>query len=262
MNQQIWLIGGTQESAQLAIALLEAHLPCTVTVTTETARSLYPNHPLLHVWVGRLSDRQLPSFIQQQTICAILDASHPFAVEISQVAIATAEQLQLPYLRYERAVEGRAIGDRETEIEVESFEALLATDLLKNQRALLTVGYRPLVLFQPWQEQTTLFARILPSAIAFQAALEAGFTPDRLIALRPPISAELERALWQQWQISMVITKASGAAGGEDVKRTLARELGIALVLVTRPAIAYPHQTNTLATALEFCKQCCSLIPT
>ena len=36
---------------------------------------------------------------------------------------------------------------------------------------------------------------------------------DRIIAIRPPISRELEQALWQQWRISLVVTKASGQSG-------------------------------------------------
>jgi precorrin-6A/cobalt-precorrin-6A reductase len=117
------------------------------------------------------------------------------------------------------------------------------------------MGYKSLHWFQPWHDRATLFARILPSAIALGAALQAGFTSERLIALRPPISAELERALWQQWQISMVVTKASGVAGGEDIKRQVAAELGVQLVIIDRPPVPYPQQTSDLQTALTFCQQ-------
>ena len=50
-------------------------------------------------------------------------------------------------------------------------------------------------------------------------AIAAGFTTDKIIAIRPPINKELEQALWQQWQISLVVTKASAKAGGEDIKK-------------------------------------------
>jgi len=245
-HPQIWLIGGTQESATLAIALTTARIPCVVSVTTESARSLYP--PDLSVWVGRLSPEDLPAFVQTQCVCGILDASHPFAVEVSQMAIAISQRLNLPYLRYERPPLPTA-----TEKSFETFEHLLQSGILSGQRVLLTLGYRPLHHFSPWQHQATLFARILPSINALEAALAAGFTPDRLIALRPPISAELERSLWRQWQISLVVTKASGAPGGEDVKRQVAAELGVMLAVVERPAIAYPAQTSEVSIAVQFC---------
>jgi precorrin-6A/cobalt-precorrin-6A reductase len=91
--------------------------------------------------------------------------------------------------------------------------------------------------------------------VSLEAALAAGFTPERIIALRPPISADLETALWRQWEISMVVTKASGAPGGEDVKRKVAAELGVPLIIIDRPFIDYPQQTGDLSTAIAFCQQ-------
>ncbi|OWY68558.1 cobalt-precorrin-6A reductase [cyanobacterium TDX16] len=252
----LWLIGGTQESAQLAEAIALADLPCIISVTTESARALYPDAACLQVWVGRFTLLEIEAFVQQQGIIGVLDASHPYAVEISQTAIAVCRNLNIPYLRYERPVLRQGVGSREQGriIRLNSFESLLSGDYLQGQRVLLTVGYRPLHLFQSWQDRAILFARILPSAIALESALKAGFTNDRLICLRPPISSELEVALWRQWNISVVVTKASGAPGGEDVKQTVAAELGIDLIALDRPTVEYPQQTSDLSVALHFCR--------
>ncbi|MBD2043281.1 cobalt-precorrin-6A reductase [Microcoleus sp. FACHB-672] len=266
-NGRIWLIGGTQESATLANRIAQEQWPCTISVTTEAATALYPPAPVLRVRVGKLDALQLGQFLQTESICAILDASHPYAVEVSKLAIATACQYQIPYLRYERPrldlishadnPNCADLGLENSQIftSLDSFDTLLRSEILTGQRVLLTVGYRTLILFQPWQDKCTLFARILPSVPALEAALAAGFTPDRLIALRPPVSLDLERSLWQQWQISLVVTKASGVAGGEDVKRIVASELGVPVVVIDRPAIEYPQQTSDVATAVEFCRQ-------
>ncbi len=259
----IWLIGGTTESVQLAVAIAKAHLPCTITVTTEAARALYPNSPLLRVWVGRLSLSDFKMFLQEHFIVAVLDASHPYAVEVSRYAIAACTQFNIPYLRYERpCLEGEeektsSITNYQLPItiQLDSCETLVTGNYLEKQRVLLTVGYKYLPLFRPWQEKATLFARILPSLVSIDAALAAGFTPDRIIALRPPISADLETALWRQWEISMVVTKASGAPGGEDVKRKVAAELGVTLILIDRPFVNYPQQTSDLAAAIAFCQK-------
>lgn len=250
---RVWLIGGTQESATLARSLVAANLACVVTIATESARSLYPVAPLLKIWVGRLAAESMPNFLQVHHVVAILDASHPFAVQISQLAIATAKQACLPYFRFERLSEQpNAVAD--LPLIFSDFPALLGSEVLTNQRVLLTIGYQPLPLFQPWQARATLFARILPSVTALTTAIAAGFTPDRLIALRPPISLELERSLWQQWQISIVVTKASGKAGGEAVKQQVAAELKTLLVVIARPEIIYPQQTSDEAEAISFCR--------
>lgn len=249
--QRLWLIGGTQESAQIAAAIAcNSNVACIISVTTQSARSLYPDAPNLQVRVGRLDNQQLEEFLQQQQIGAVLDASHPYAVEISRNAISICQKLQIPYLRYERP----AIDNQQNKrvIELDSFDTLLAGNYLTATRVLLTIGYRYLPLFQAWQPKATLFARILPSQVALQAALNAGFTSDRLICLRPPISADLERSLWQQWHINLIVSKASGSPGGEDIKRSIAAQLDIPLILVNRPTVAYPQQTSDLAVALEF----------
>lgn len=249
---KIWLIGGTSESTEIAIALAQKY-PCLVTVTTPAAIALYPQIPLLKVWVGQIDLSQVGSFFSQHKICAVIDASHPYAVEISKGAIAATREYNLPYLRYERPSVPSVVS--ETMIELESFETLLQGNYLLNQRVLLTVGYKALPLFSPWQERCTLFARLLPSSTSLEVAFAAGFTSHRIIALRPPVSAELEKALWQQWQISRVVTKASGKAGGEDVKRLVSQELGIPLIIIGRPSMTYPQQTSKIATVLEFCEQ-------
>ncbi|MEM9449339.1 MAG: precorrin-6A/cobalt-precorrin-6A reductase [Cyanobacteria bacterium P01_E01_bin.6] len=266
---KIWLIGGTQESRILAQRLVSARIPTTVTMTTDAARSLYPESDLLTLAVDRLTPETLPEFLHRHAIGAILDASHPFAVQISELAIATAQAHDIPYLRFERpSTNGASASDAapshaeeslamqpnplepQPRLVVPSIDGLLAGEMLIGRRVLLTIGYRLLPLFQPWQEKATLFARILPSQTALAAALDAGFTGDRLIALRPPIQVDLERALWNQWSIETVVTKASGAPGGEDTKRQLAQELGIQLITIARPPVAYPAQTQDVDEAI------------
>lgn len=255
VKHRIWLIGGTQESRELAIALTQSEIPCTVSVTTESARGLYPEHPQLQVLVGRMQPQQLLTFVETAAIAGILDASHPYAIAISQAAMVVAQQTQIPYLRFERPAVACSPAASSTVTELDSFSQVLTDSTLRDRRVLLTVGYQPLAQFAPWQQRATLHARILPSPVALAAALEAGFSSDRLVALRPPISSALEAALWRQWQIDLVITKASGQPGGEATKRSLADTLGVNLIVIRRPAIAYPQQTQDLEDALAFCQQ-------
>ena len=247
----IWLIGGTSESAAIADRLAERQLACIVTVTTEAAKALYPRCAGVNVKVGQLESGEIERLLEAESIMAIVDASHPYAVAISSQAIAAALQKDIPYLRYERP---RLDPDSAASvIELDSFSTLINGNCLHSQRVLLTVGYKSLPQFQPWQDRTILFARILPSVRSFEVASQAGFSSDRLIALRPPVSAEVEKALWQQWAISLVVTKASGAAGGEAIKRSVAAELGIPLIAIARPKVNYPQQTDDLEDVLAFC---------
>jgi precorrin-6A/cobalt-precorrin-6A reductase len=253
---RIWLIGGTSESRDLADAIASRQFPCLITVTTPEARALYADSPYLTVWVGRLAPGMLLEWLQQQQIVAIVDASHPFATAISASAIALARQCHLPYLRYERP-----LVTADNVIYLDCFQTLLKGDYLHDRRVLLTVGVKVLPQFRAWCDRSTLFARVLPTVQSITAALDAGFSPDRVIAMRPPFTAAFERALWQQWQISLVVTKASGRAGGEAIKQQVAAELGIPLIAIARPAVNYPQQTAQLDDIMRFCQRSLRINP-
>ncbi len=251
IENYFWVIGGTSESVIVAQAIAENNFFCIVTVTTADAIKLYPVLPNLRIRVGQLNEFQIHEFIQQEKIIAIIDASHPYAIAISETAIKIAQNLQIPYLRYERI----ALSPNKNITELKDFEMLLTGNYLTNQKVLLTVGYKVLPRFKIWQSQSVLFARILPSIESLKVALDSGFTSDRLIAIRPPIDVDLEKALWQQWNISLVVSKASGQAGGEEIKQIVAQILGISLIIIARPKINYPQQTNDLNNVLIFCHQ-------
>ncbi|QEQ01948.1 cobalt-precorrin-6A reductase [Thermosynechococcus sp. CL-1] len=248
MTGAIWLIGGTQESRWIAQLIVCQGFPCWVSVTTAAACHLYDAHPLLSCHIERLTPERAREFIEQHSIRAVVDASHPFAVAISALAIAISQEFGLPYLRFERPAFPPVLGI------YTDLPTLLQGNLLMGERVLLTLGVKHLAAFVPLQRQATLFARILPTTSALEAALAAGFDRQRLIAIFPPVSRELERALWQQWQITTVVTKASGTES-EQIKQAIARELGVKLITLQRPPMVYPRQTSDRAGIEAFLQE-------
>lgn len=249
---KLWLIGGTGDSVIVVEAIAAHQFPCIVTVATSTAQSLYPHHAQIQVNVGKLDTVAIKEFCDQETIKGIVDASHPFAMRISQQVMDISKSLSIPYLRYERP----SLTPNSQTIYLDTFDELIIGDYLRDKRVLLTVGCQTLSKFKLWHQQTVLYARILPRSESLAMALKAGFSEHQLIALRPPITLELERALWQQWKINLVVTKASGKQGGEDIKRKVAEELGIPLIIIKRPSLNYPQQTEQLSDIIKFCHQC------
>ncbi|APB35164.1 cobalt-precorrin-6x reductase [Gloeomargarita lithophora Alchichica-D10] len=244
----LWLIGGTRESAELA-----PHLPnnCVITVTTERAKNLYTQTDC-PVVVTRFTRENIGAFIENYHITKILDVSHPHAVQISQLAIECSGQYNLAYLRYERP---QIITRISNCFYWQNLTELLTSDQFNQcypQRILITLGYRQLPILKNFWGKHTWFVRIIPDPIALSAALETGFSPQNILALWPPVALDLERAIWQNWGITQVIAKASGAPGGEDVKQQLAEELGVVLHLLKRPGMTYPQSTDDLRVALIF----------
>jgi precorrin-6A/cobalt-precorrin-6A reductase len=179
----------------------------------------------------------------QEQITQIIDASHPFAGQISALAQDLAQELHLAYVRYQR----RELPLTAGVIEIASLEDLFSQGLLQGRRVFLTLGAKSLPFFRDYQDQAALFARILPTASSLELAQRGGFLPERLIALRLPVSEALETALWQQWRIETVVTKASGAPGGEAIKTQLAQRLQIPLIRLARPA----SRSATTVSSLE-----------
>ncbi|MGP0128678.1 cobalt-precorrin-6A reductase [cyanobacterium endosymbiont of Epithemia clementina EcSB] len=249
--KKIWLIGGTRDSVTIAESIVSERLTCLVTVTTENAKTLYPISSYLTIKIGTLNPGQIRLLCQQEKIIAIVDASHPYAVQISRQVITVSKENCIPYLRYERV----SLPPSPEIITLDNFDTLIKGNYLQGERTLLTIGYKALPLFKVWQGRAVLFARVLPKIESLEVAIKAGFSNDHLIALRPPISAELEQALWQQWNISLVVTKASGRQGGELIKRLVATELGVKIIIIKRPLVSYPQQTDKLSDIIRFCRQ-------
>lgn len=240
----IWLIGGTSESKSIAQFISSHNYSWVATVVTESAKKLYANLPGL-VKVGSLNEATLAQFLIDRNIKCIIDASHPFATEISALAMKTG----LPYLRFERS----NVKIEPPTIVVPDLESVLHPKYLSGRCILLTLGVKALPYFVPWQDRSTIWARILPNPESYQQAIRSGFAPERLISQRLPVKIDRERELWQNLKIDTVITKASGDAGGVAIKQTVAKELEISLIVIDRPYLNYPEQTNNLNEVKKFC---------
>lgn len=231
-----------------------------VTVATPLAAQLYTSLPG-KVAAGRLTPTTVADFLSTHAIQGIIDASHPFATHISELAIQASLSRTIPYLRYERLSQLL----HPNTLLLPNIEAVLQPIHLDRQRVLLTTGVKTLHLFADWHQRSHLWARILPTDLSKQQALAAGFPVDRLIQQRltslhnrtpqqHEIWKERERQLWRSLDISTVVTKDAGAAGGFDLKQELALELGIQLIAIARPRIDYPQSVTDIEAVHAFCQ--------
>ncbi|MFS8908038.1 cobalt-precorrin-6A reductase [Synechococcus sp. OH2] len=245
---EVALIGGSSESRSLAHVLSHEGIPWIATVTTEGARRLYRDLAG-QVIVTRFSPLSLLQFLQEHGIRVLVDASHPFAQEISQLAMQVTAQLGIPYLRYERPPVAL-----DPWVQVASdWQVLLTDGVLAGRRVLLTVGVKALPLFVPWQDRCQLWARVLPESVP--RAVQAGIPAERVIGMRLPLSLEQELQLWQRLEPQVVISKDSGEAGGLAIKQAVAKTLGIPLWVIQRPLLCYPWCSQDLAEVVRECQR-------
>lgn len=242
------VLGGTSESRSLTQALSQQGIPWLVTATTAGARELYQDLPG-QVIITRFSPQSLGQFLREHGIRVVVDASHPFAQEISQQAIQVTAQLGIPYLRYERPPVEL---DPWVQV-VPDWQGVLTDAVLVGRRVLLLVGVKALPLFLPWRDRCQLWARVLPESVS--RAVQAGIPVERVIGMRLPLSFEQELQLWQQLPIEVAISKASGEAGGLRIKQAVAKTLGIPLWVIQRPPLDYPWCSEDLAEVIQECQR-------
>lgn len=225
--RRLLILGGTGEAALLSRAVL-ARFGDAVEVTTALAgRTRNPGLIPGNVRIGGFGGPAgLAAYLIEYRIDRLIDATHPFAAEISRSARLAAERAGVKRLLLLRPRWPRHPLDRW--IEVDSIEAAASLVGRIGHRALLTVGSGAAGAFARVEGVRFVVRLIDPPREALplpQYQIECG---------RGPFSLEYERLLLRRHQIDVLVCKASGGAATE-AKLTAAREVGIPVIMVRRP---------------------------
>ena len=161
MNTKIFLIAGTEDGRKLAEFLSGKSFDVTASVVSDYGRKLLETCAGVKINDKPLDRDELEKILREEKFNFLVDASHPYAKNISANAIAAAQAAKIFYVRYERA---EIIFDYEKIFRVESYEAaaLKASQLGKN--IYLTTGSRSLKIFVDLLKDCNLTARVLPTA--------------------------------------------------------------------------------------------------
>ena len=160
----------------------------------------------------------------------MVDATHPYAVEVTENIRAAAEAAGLPRLRLVRQSGG---GDGCLRAPDMAGVAALLRELPGN--VLLTTGSKELHHFAVPGLAERCYPRVLPMVDSLERCLTLGFPPRNIICMQGPFSRELNVALLRQYRIKTLVTKDTGGYGGFREKAEAAREAGCALLVVERP---------------------------
>ena len=224
---KVLLFGGTSEGRELAQWLGEARIPAAVCVATEYGGTLLPES--VEVRVGRLDQAAMQDRMEEGFTC-VVDATHPYAAEVTRTIRAAADACGLPVYRLVR--DGDVDGDWLHAGDMKQ-AAALAADLEGN--ILLTTGSKELDAFAAPGLRERCCPRVLPTLDSLRRCLDLGFPTGQVICMQGPFTGALDRAVIGQYHIRVVVTKASGGAGGFWEKVEAARETGCSLIVVDRP---------------------------
>lgn len=185
----------------------------------------------------------LVAYLQQAEITHVVDATHPFAAQISQHALAACTQLQVPLLAFSRPPWRPQLGDQwQTVPDVTAAVAALSGPA---QRIFLALGRLQLPHFvaQPQHHYLLRLIEPLPEPIALPQ--------QQTVLARGPFVLADEHALLQAHGIERLVCKNSGGEGAR-AKLLAARALGLPIVMIDRPAPLPRPEVYSLQEALAW----------
>ena len=228
---KVIVFAGTTEGYEISRFLSENQLPVLACVATEYGSKSLQENSCLHVQAGRLDEQQMRDLFFREKPELVLDATHPYAAEVTQNIRKACEETGVSYTRILRT-------GSEQQNAVYVRDAKEAAEYLKGTEGnvLLTTGSKELAVFTSVSDYNKrLFARVLSLPSVIESCQALGFEGRNLIAMQGPFSKELNQAMLEQYQCRYLVTKDSGKAGGFLEKIQAAEALGVTAVIIGRP---------------------------
>lgn len=246
--KKVLILGGTGDAVKLAAKL--ADISKIEVISSLAGRTKKPAALIGNVRIGGFGGATgLATYLQENSIDILIDATHPCAGQISHNGAIASQSTNIPHLMLVRPQWKQVLDDISGDrwIEVESVEA--ATQAIPEwiKRVFITSGRQQLEPFLKrshiYPETWYLIRSIDPPDIEL---------PNSKVLLdRGPFSLEQERQLLCEYQIEAIISKNSGG-DATYAKIIAARELGLPVVMVQRPPAPEGERVADVASAIEW----------
>lgn len=185
----------------------------------------------------------LKTYIKTEAITHVIDATHPFAAQMSANAVAACTETGTPLIALERAP--WAAGPQDDWTHVPDLDAAVATLGDTPRRVFLAIGRQNLGLFAKAPQHHYLLRLVDPPT-------EALPLPDaHAVIARGPFTVEGDRALLTDHRIDVIVAKNAGGAGAE-AKLTAARALHLPVILIDRPTVPQRPIARSVAEVMAW----------
>lgn len=231
----IWIFGGTTEGRELAAICAKNHLPVIISVATEYGEQMLSEESCGTVLQGRMDREQMKAYIQTRQVELVIDATHPYAVEVTEHIKQACKETEVPCIRLLRT-QNTIREDADHVIYLNSVSEAAAFLSETTGSIMLTTGSKSLSDFSRRIDARRLYPRVLPAKASLEACEEAGIPMENCIAMQGPFQSDLNAALLTQYKCNYLVTKESGTAGGFEEKLTACQKAGAIPVVIRRPA--------------------------
>ena len=229
-HMRVLILGGTTEASELARLIAGDNLTgdrrfdATLSLA---GRTINPKALPLPTRVGGFGGVDgLARWLIEEHIEAVIDATHPYAPNISRNAVAACRRAGVPLGSLGRPAWPNETGDRWIDVP----DAIAAARALgeATARIFLSLGRLEIAAFASAPQHRYIARSIDPPG-------DVPLPPDiRFIFARGPFDEAAERALLQSERIEVIVSKNSGGSATYP-KIAAARALGIPVVMIERP---------------------------
>lgn len=225
----ILIFGGTTEGRKAAKVCDEAAKPFFYSTKGDTQKIETANGIQI---TGGLEETTMLSFCVEKNVKLIINASHPFAEALHRNISKVAEELNIPVLRYERTY----LQHSKELLWFDTYDD--AIDYLNRNKIdnlLALTGVNTISRLKRYWQHSNCWFRILNRDESRIIAKREGFPFDKILYYK---QGEDETPLFEKLKPQAIITKESGESGGFNEKVKAARQLGIPVLVVKRPALS------------------------
>lgn len=232
----LFIFAGTTEGRTISEILSRNGFDCVVSVATEYGANLLQKGEHLTVLHGRMNAQEMASEFKKRDFSYIIDATHPFATEVSKEIKKACEARHIEYIRL----------SRDTSFDHTSFSGehffyfdtiSQAADWLKSQSGTIfaTTGSKELPILCKEIDTERIFARVLPSIESLELCARCSILQTHIIAMQGPFSEKANEIQFSESGAKILLTKESGAAGGYFEKIEAAQKLGMKIAVIKNP---------------------------
>jgi precorrin-6A/cobalt-precorrin-6A reductase len=239
---RVLILGGIGDAVELAIKI--ANIPGIEVITSLAGRTREPANLPGNVRSGGFGGVWgLTNYLREMQIDLLIDATHPFANQISENAAAATQEVGIPRLMVIRPPWEKLEDDDWLEVE----DNLAAATTLANRakRVFLTIGRQEIGTFAHLQEIWFLMRMIDPPNT------DVIIPPGLILCDRGPFNLENEQEILLKYNIDTIVSKNSGG-NATYPKIIAARKLGIKVVMVNRPPVPPGKQVADVDSACKW----------
>lgn len=230
------VFAGTTEGRKISEFLEKQKIQTHVCVATEYGETLLPKSTYLSVSHKRLDENEMKETIQKMKPALVIDATHPYAAEVTKNISMACKETKTEYVRLLRAANTEKDTENHSHIYVDSVDEAVEYLSQTKGNVFVTTGSKEIHKYTRIENyKERIFARVLSLSSVAEYCKTLGFEGRNLICMQGPFSMELNEAMFRQFDCRYMVTKMSGVTGGYEEKLEAAKRADCTCVIVGRP---------------------------